>query len=144
MFRLLNDSAVNFRVDSFWQHTWIQGRTLYKNSRIPIARQSFRVVFICGYFSTTFLNVFDSGVSDCDLQPYYPFACIECNKRFATKASLSLHKKRHTNDCPFECEQCGRRYPIASELRKHLITHARKGMANGILLWSRTVFVVET
>uniref|UniRef100_F1L1J4 Zinc finger protein 467 n=1 Tax=Ascaris suum TaxID=6253 RepID=F1L1J4_ASCSU len=58
--------------------------------------------------------------------PYYPFACIECNKRFATKASLSLHKKRHTNDCPFECEQCGRRYPIASELRKHLITHARK------------------
>ncbi|VDM40809.1 unnamed protein product [Toxocara canis] len=58
--------------------------------------------------------------------PYYPFACINCDKRFATKASLTLHTKRHADDRPFECEKCGRRYPIPSELRKHLITHEKK------------------
>ncbi|MFH4977985.1 hypothetical protein AB6A40_004694 [Gnathostoma spinigerum] len=66
--------------------------------------------------------------------PNLPFACRECFKRFASKASLSSHMKRHGSERPFKCDQCTKSYIMGSELRKHIRRVHEEAQANEIIM----------
>jgi KRAB domain-containing zinc finger protein len=51
------------------------------------------------------------------------FKCDECNFSTKTKASLKLHKKRHSSAKPFSCEICGRKFKKKGHLQRHQSIH---------------------
>lgn len=56
-----------------------------------------------------------------------PFACLQCDKKFAQHSTLLVHKKGvHQRVRPFECAQCGKCFIQNSELKKHSVTHTGK------------------
>ncbi|CAJ0960633.1 unnamed protein product, partial [Mesorhabditis belari] len=50
-----------------------------------------------------------------------PYACLDCGRRVANRAALSLHRRRvHEIKKDHVCSYCYKRYPLASELRRHI------------------------
>ena len=54
-----------------------------------------------------------------------PYLCPVCDKRFASKYYLKLHKKIHTGDF-YLCSQCDKSYSFQSSLIQHMNIHAGK------------------
>ena len=52
-----------------------------------------------------------------------PHKCKECNKYFAQRSSLFLHKRIHTGEKFFQCEQCNRSFTQKGNLLSHRRTH---------------------
>lgn len=52
-----------------------------------------------------------------------PFECPECHKRLATKASLAMHVRSHTEEKPLECTVCGKTLCTPEALWMHLCVH---------------------
>ncbi|XP_043802017.1 LOW QUALITY PROTEIN: zinc finger protein 62 homolog [Apis laboriosa] len=46
--------------------------------------------------------------------------CDVCDKQFASKENLSIHRRVHTGEKPYGCSQCGRRFAQRTSLILHL------------------------
>jgi len=55
-----------------------------------------------------------------------PYLCTVCDKRFATKYYMKVHKQIHIGEMLYSCDQCERRFPAQHVLRKHLNIHSGK------------------
>ncbi|KAG1683392.1 Zinc finger protein 33B [Nymphon striatum] len=53
-----------------------------------------------------------------------PHPCARCNLRFATKANLTVHMRRHTGERPFTCDMCHSTFTTRGNLKRHTITHS--------------------
>ncbi|XP_023932937.1 zinc finger protein 37-like [Lingula anatina] len=51
------------------------------------------------------------------------FKCSLCDKLLASKHSLEVHERTHTDERPFRCEQCGKSYRQQSSLLSHVLSH---------------------
>lgn len=54
------------------------------------------------------------------------YQCKYCEKKFASRNSLTCHTRRHTGERPFECKVCGKRFSQTSILKTHLTLHTGK------------------
>ena len=54
-----------------------------------------------------------------------PYLCPVCNKFFASKYYLKLHRKSHTEDL-YSCSKCDRCFSFQSSLIQHMNIHAGK------------------
>ena len=52
--------------------------------------------------------------------------CTVCDKHFASKRNLTMHRKSHTGKHLFSCGNCGKRFPFQSNLYAHMNTHTGK------------------
>ncbi|NXN53733.1 ZN154 protein, partial [Rynchops niger] len=50
--------------------------------------------------------------------------CGQCGQRFAQRASLVEHGRRHTGERPHRCPQCHRAFRQRSALLRHRRAHA--------------------
>jgi KRAB domain-containing zinc finger protein len=56
-------------------------------------------------------------------QKKYKCLKVHCEKRFATKAELRLHRLTHIGEMPFKCEVCSKCFKFASGLKQHMLFH---------------------
>lgn len=59
-----------------------------------------------------------TGVYD----PYRPFPCWDCGKRFKKRTVLVAHMKTHSGEASFLCEYCGKAFNQRAGLSKHINT----------------------
>lgn len=53
-----------------------------------------------------------------------PYACDQCDNRFATAQTLKIHKQwKHSDDRPFQCEFCTNAFKRKDALVAHIRTH---------------------
>ncbi|KAM9704896.1 uncharacterized protein ACNS7B_001296 isoform 2-T2 [Menidia menidia] len=55
--------------------------------------------------------------------PRPSFQCSSCEKRYASKASLTAHQRLHTGQTPYLCPHCGQGFRSSSSLDLHVRTH---------------------
>uniref|UniRef100_UPI0037E72C46 zinc finger protein 624-like n=1 Tax=Semicossyphus pulcher TaxID=241346 RepID=UPI0037E72C46 len=52
-----------------------------------------------------------------------PFHCDRCDKKYASMASLHVHRRNHTGETPYLCSHCGRGFRTSHSLSSHVSIH---------------------
>lgn len=52
-----------------------------------------------------------------------PFACSQCDKRYAYRYQLAKHQYQHTDQKPYSCKQCGKGCVTRDSLKRHQRIH---------------------
>ncbi|CAJ1054924.1 uncharacterized protein LOC122870995 isoform X2 [Xyrichtys novacula] len=52
-----------------------------------------------------------------------PFHCDTCDKKYASMASLHVHRRNHTGETPYLCSHCGRGFRTSHSLSSHVHIH---------------------
>jgi len=55
-----------------------------------------------------------------------PYLCSVCDKRFANKYYLNIHRKSHNEKHFYSCTECEKRFPFRSSFTQHMNIHAGK------------------
>jgi len=55
-----------------------------------------------------------------------PYMCTVCDKRFATKYYLKVHKLRHNGEKKYSCSHCEKRFYDQRYLNSHMNVHSSK------------------
>ncbi|XP_050359637.1 zinc finger protein 184-like isoform X2 [Nymphalis io] len=51
------------------------------------------------------------------------FACVVCDKTFASRGNLAQHEVKHSTARPFKCDSCDETFKWKKHLRRHMMTH---------------------
>ena len=51
------------------------------------------------------------------------YSCLDCNKEYLKRTSLTDHYQSHTRERPYSCPTCERTFFRRATLAKHKITH---------------------
>ncbi|KAM9846052.1 uncharacterized protein ACBR49_011016 [Aulostomus maculatus] len=51
------------------------------------------------------------------------YDCDKCEKKYASKSSLIVHRLRHTGETPYLCSHCGRGFRTSNSLEMHIRIH---------------------
>lgn len=49
-----------------------------------------------------------------------PYSCEICNKAYAEKYDLKMHKRIHNNIRPFQCSECDKSFTQRCQLESHM------------------------
>jgi KRAB domain-containing zinc finger protein len=51
--------------------------------------------------------------------------CCQCSKRFACRAKLESHQRKHSKERPFQCSGCGKNYAHRATLSRHQLQYCQ-------------------